>query len=280
MSFSNIVCVGEKKMSRLMKLVIVCLVVVFQGVAISAVTEFADDMTTDTNWRTNAALESDSEYGTDGYVLYGYGTDSYTGSGGYDATQANSENLYSLPGYITNVLPDVNHNLWGGDGNYGILENPEDSGTHNAAVLLVDEVTQPLTLTIQRATSQAFRLTLIIAGGNGGNRLGDIQSVTIDAGSTGLVTTTHTGLSTVGVGYKSFDIGAGTDDIVVTIDRGGDGDNTHLTGLAFDSDAGNAAVNPFPADKQNKITTDVMLSWEVIDPVESQTVYFGTARTS
>jgi hypothetical protein len=36
------------------------------------------------------------------------------------------------------------------------------------------------------------------------------------------------------VSYKSFDIDAGTDPITVTVNSGGVGDNTHLTGLAFD----------------------------------------------
>ncbi len=243
--------------------------------------EHAADETTKANWRTSVALETDGEYGTDGFILYGNTVDGYTGGGNWDATLTNADNLSVLPGYITDVLPDPPHNHWGGGapgnanyGNYGLLENPDNpSETHSAGVLL-RPTDQRIDLTIQRATSSAFRLTLIIGGGDGGGFLSDTQAVTIDAGGAGSVSTTHTGLAEVGVSYKSFDIGSGTDDIIVTLEKGAD--NCHLTGLAFDSNNATVATSPNPADNQTNLIPYLDLHWNPAVTAQSQKLYFGS----
>ncbi len=59
----------------------------------------------------------------------------------------------------------------------------------------------------------------------------------MDADSAGFLATIQTGLADVdGVSYKSFDIPAGIDGIIVTIEQGTgpNADNCHLAGFAFD----------------------------------------------
>ncbi len=201
------------------------------------IVEYPTDETTNANWRTNAALENDSQYGSDGYVLYGYTVDNYITN--YDATLENFDNLSVLPSYIADVLPDPPHILWGGGaagalnyGGYGFLENPDDASQSHSAAVLLKPSTQTFSLTIKRAESTAFCLTLIVGGGANSNHLTDTQSVVIDAGGAGSITVSHTGLAECGVSYKSFNIGTGADDITITISQGND--NCHLTGLAFD----------------------------------------------
>jgi len=217
-----------------------CLAVNLAG---AAVIEYADDMATDSNWRTVAneapgVLVDDGMYGTDGYVLYGWNIPAGQYYGAYDAGSGASGQNTSLPSYISDVAMTTGR-LWSGNGNYGYLETPGDPATlQQAAVLLttVDDGRGALTLTIHRQTDQAFRLTLIVGGGDGGSKVGAVQSVDIDAGGVGSLTATQTGLPVVGIAYKSFDIGAGTDDVTVTLAVTGDlGENTHITGLAFDA---------------------------------------------
>ncbi|HET7625689.1 MAG TPA: LamG-like jellyroll fold domain-containing protein [Verrucomicrobiae bacterium] len=218
----------------------------------ASVTALPEDTATDTHWRTVAAqdVDNDAMYGTDGYLLYGWGVAAGKSQKGYDSTTSSAKQLWSRPAYITDVISDA-MKLWSGQpsgsGSYGNLEVPDGATTQQTAVLLPTSggSGNDIVLTIYRATSQPFRLTLIIGGGNGGLNLQDVQFITIDAGSAGSTTAINTGLDQVGVTYSSFDIGEGLDPITITVNGGGAGDNTHLTGLAFDhTDAPVADVQP------------------------------------
>jgi DNA-binding NarL/FixJ family response regulator len=170
----------------------------------------------------------------------------YMGSG-YDAGTANGQNLWVQPAYIADVVSLTDNALWSGNGNYGTLEDPA-GGTRRAAVLLASPSGNgnSIHLRVSRASNLSFRLTLIFGGGDGGGKLSDVQNVTVTTtnamGEFDTVATTHTGLPMVGVSYKQFDIPEGLDDLWIEINGGGDGDNTHLTGLAFDQGGGGGSA--------------------------------------
>ena len=208
----------------------------------AGVIAWPDDSTTGSNWRTAvpASIDEDRKYGTDGYVLYDWaiGWDDYLMT--IHSAPLTRMSEVQLPAYIAQVSTDEILYVRGGgtNANYGRLQHPSNPGvTHPATVLYGANATndEVIRLTLRRATSQAFRLTLIIGGGDGGRFVSDTQSIEVNAGSAGAVKTTHMGLPGVGVSYKSFDIDAGTDDIVVTLNGEGNGDRTHLTGMAFDT---------------------------------------------
>ena len=215
--------------------------------ASAQITELPTDSTTDTLWRTAAAndVDGDGRYGSDGYLLYAWNMapNVYLGNG-YNASTANSQNIWVKPSYIGDVVSPTDHAVYSGfNGNYGTLENPA-GGTHNAAVLLANGGGNgnSIRLRITRTSDWPFRLTLII----GQNQASDSQNITVtitNATSTNVLATTTTGQPTVPVvSYKQFDIAQGLDDIQIEINGGGNGDNTHLTGLAFDHVGG--AVQP------------------------------------
>ena len=138
---------------------------------IAAVVALPDDRTTDSNWRTAvpATADDDRKYGTDGFVLYGWGLGSDTYLVDLDSNNLARKSLRQLPSYIAEVSTDGNTRLYGGGtkGDYGRLQYPSSPDvTAPAPVLLGAKATNDDTirLTIARATSQAFRLTLIIGG--------------------------------------------------------------------------------------------------------------------
>ena len=196
----------------------------------AAVTAVGTDTTTGANWRTAAALETDNEYGTDGYVIYGI-----------DAADGVFSNPYAfdmdqtvLAGGITGIAITALQ-MWSGTGNFGTMEDPgmEDPGNGNAITSTPLSVLfgGGATYTISRAAGTSFRLTLLAASGDGANAKYDN---TVDDGSGGVLqTTTHT---VDGLYYHVFDVSSGSSDVVVTtnVPTGG---ATHfaLTGLAFDN---------------------------------------------
>lgn len=226
-------------MKKLMVILVAGSFFAFTSSVPAAVVDVGTDNTTLKNWRTAAANDADGDnmYGTDGYIIYGWNSPGW--HGGYNASSGAGGQLTLLPSYIFDVLTTTSVSMWGGDGfNYGTLETPSNPATDHIAAVLVQNAPKgnPIGFTIQRATNQAFRLTVLIGGGDGGNWLNDSQTISIDAGSAGSIgPVAHTGLPAVSVNYHQFDIGEGTDPIFFTITGSVTGDNTHVTGFAFDT---------------------------------------------
>lgn len=236
------------------------------------------DSSTGPHWRTAAAndIDGDHKYGTDGYVLYGWGVSADQYLAPFDASTADSRNRCQLPSYISAITSAFDNRLWSGSagGNYGTLEQPDSPANIQQAPVLLGENGangDVIRLTIARKTDQAFRLTLIIGGGDGGQFVSDNQDVEIHEGSMLLANVVHTGLPTVGLSYLSFDIGTGTDPIAVSVSGGSDGDNTHLTGLAFDH-------APVPLPKlaiQKNSGQDATITWTGGGVLETANSVFG-----
>ena len=78
------------------------------------------DTATKADWRTAAALEADSEYGTDGYIVYGLNVDDGQVIDPFNTAVTNTtENLVSLPGYISDITLAGAIKIWSGNGNFG-----------------------------------------------------------------------------------------------------------------------------------------------------------------
>ena len=97
------------------------------------------DTTTQSNWRTAAALEPDLEYGTDGYVIYGLKVDDAVYIS-YDASwvYAESDNLVSLPAYIDDISLAGATFTWSGNGNFGPIEAPANGTAQTNTSLLAN----------------------------------------------------------------------------------------------------------------------------------------------
>lgn len=203
----------------------------------AAVTIVGEDTTTLSNWRTAATLEADSEYGTDGYVLYGIDSPDGTWNTPYDASSTATvaaDSQVSMPSYITDIgLAANSTGRWSGNGNYGQIEDP-GAGNALTSTPVLAWGSEPYTFTITRATSDAFRMTILVADGNGADMLWDTS---VDAGAAG--SATITGATTNGDGnstYHVYDIDAGSDPITVLVTRSaGSGSPGNVTGFAFDA---------------------------------------------
>lgn len=209
----------------------------------AAVSSHPLDMTTGSNWRTAATppFESTGQYGAAGFVLFGINLpdNSYTGSG-YDILAGNAANQYSLPAYISAVVvpAGVSYSMWSGNGNFGVIQNPAAGNalTPTTALLRSTRPGDPCDLKLQRATSDAFRLTILIGLSSDGGYPNSATTVTVDAGTAGSASA-NTGPvpnggqpGTPSMTYLTFDIDAGTDDILVRLA----GSGANLAGLAFD----------------------------------------------
>ena len=127
----------------------------------AAVLAVGEDTTTLSNWRTAAALETDNQYGTQGYVLYGIDAADgiWSGNGGYDAsslttTDVTSDSQISLPSYIGDIALSGagDYGRWSGNGNTGQIQDPGNGNTlTNTPVLAWG--TDPYTFTFTRSSS-------------------------------------------------------------------------------------------------------------------------------
>jgi hypothetical protein len=179
------------------------------------------------NWRTGATLEADAQYGTSGYVVFGLNATNGVYTPGFDISPANAANAYSLPAGISDVTTiDTNIGMWSGNGNFGQMQDPANGNALTAAPVLANSA-GTRQFTINRITSEAWRLTLMTASGDGE---GTLYNVAVDDG-TGERTQTWDHLAN-GLVYHVFDITAGTDPISVTVTT--TGQNRSLTGMAFD----------------------------------------------
>jgi len=190
-----------------------------------AATAVGVDTTTGANWRTAANLtyQSDGQYGTAGYLIYGIMD---TTKSTYIATYADNYNESSLPSYISGITRPSGQGMWpGGTGNFGFMQDPQNSNASTVVPLLNSG--DPGTFTITRSTSAAFRLTILVACGDN---------------AAAYTTTVNDGISTAtesatiakngGLNYHVYDVAAGTGPVTVTSSC-----NQHysVTGFAFDT---------------------------------------------
>lgn len=205
----------------------------------AAVTVVGSDTTTQSNWRTAAALESDNEYGTDGYVIYGLNTDDGIYSAPYDASTlfdsndpgASHDSGISLPAYIGDIsLADNTGGMWSGNGNFGQIEDPNDPNNALTNTPVITNSPDPYVFTITRSMAAAFRLTVICATGDG-----QVSTWTtmMDDGS-GAKTRTIKALASPNIVYQMFEIPAGSTPITVSVEA--DVVDGWITGFAFDSE--------------------------------------------
>jgi hypothetical protein len=195
----------------------------------AAVVSYPVDTATKADWRTAATLEADSEYGTDGYIVYGLNlADGVARS--YDTSVTNAESLVSLPGYISDITLAGGINTWSGNGNFGQIENPNDPNNALINTSVIANGPDPYVLTITRTAAAAFRLTVICATGDGQV---PTWAITMDDGS-GAVTRTIRALASPNVVYQMFEIPAGSTPITISTEA--DVVNGWVTGIAFDSE--------------------------------------------
>jgi len=182
------------------------------------------DSTAAANWRTNAQLDvlGGSEYGTDGYIVYGIND----ANGQYRAPYAFNFDQVSLPGFITGITEPAGTNMWSGNGNFGTMEDPGNGNAITNTPLLSFPGGDPRTYTIQRTAGADFRLTILVASGDG-------QNVTFTTSVTDSVDTETQALghSANGLHYHVYDVEAGTGNVTVTIAANS---NYQATGFAFD----------------------------------------------
>ncbi len=193
----------------------------------ASVTIIGVDLKTGANWRTGANLDTDQEYGTSGYVIFGLRESDSVYRTNYDISSANSNNVYDLPAGVGLTTIDTNIGMWSGNGNFGTLQDPTAGNTiTNAPVLANSSGTKRFTIT--RSNSDSFRLTIFTASGD---NEGTEYTVSVDDGS-GSRSTNHDHTSN-GVVYHVFDISSGNSDI--TIDIASTRQNRSLMAIAFDS---------------------------------------------
>ena len=197
------------------------------AVSASAAVSFVGvDSTAGANWRTAANLESDNEYGTAGYVVFGLNQDDSLYDGNYDVGNTNPLNLYNLPSGISVSTVDINIGLWSGNGNFGTIEDPGNSNAITSAPVLANS-TGTRQFTISRALSTGYRLTLLTASGD---NQGTEFTLTVNDGSGAMMSNYDHAAN--GLAFHVYDISAGTSDIV--IDIASTAENRSLTGIGFD----------------------------------------------
>lgn len=193
----------------------------------AAITVVGVDSTASANWRTAANLETDQEYGTSGYVIFGLATEDSVYTTNYDISSGNPDNVYSLPAGVGVTSIDTNMGMWSGNGNFGTLEDPTAGNAITSAPVLANS-SGTRRFTVTRSNSDAFRLTVFTASGD---NEGTEYTVNVDDGS-GSRSTNYDHTSN-GVVYHVFDVSTGNSDI--TIDIASSSQNRSLMGIAFDS---------------------------------------------
>ncbi len=198
--------------------------------ASALVTAVGIDTTTNGLWRTAAALETDHQYGTDGYIIYGLDAD----NGVYADSYTFNKDRIVLPTQITGITTNSTQ-MWSGNGNFGSMQDPALANAFTHTPLLV-RTPGNTTFTISRTANTAFRLTLLTASGDSVSAT--YVNIVNDGGGNVQLSSTHTGN---GLHYHVFDISAGNSNVIVTTNVTTPG-GTHfsLTGFAFDN------VTPVP----------------------------------
>ena len=189
---------------------------------VQAATSVGVDKTTGANWRTAAALglNGTNKYGADGYVIYGL----IAGDGSYISGYNGSSDQAHLPAAITSITRGT-YGMWSGNGNFGQMQDP-DNGNALTSVPLLANGSNPGTFTIHRNATGSFRLTILVASGDGGNVT---QTTSVNDGMNATQNAAH---STNGLHYHVYDVAAGSGDVTVTV--GCSPNNYNATGFAFD----------------------------------------------
>ena len=220
-------------MKRLVMLLIVamCLVAAAQAAVV-----VGEDTTTLSAWHSTGA------YGTEGYVLYGIDEADSAWTPSYDASSLTAspaaDSQIVLPSYISDISLVGDTGRWSGNGNYGTMEDPANGDAlTNTPVLAWGG--QPYIFTITRATSDAFRLAIMLNDGDGADQLWDTS---VDDGViASIIGATANGADNAT--YHVYEIATGTDPITLSVTRTAGGSTPGgITGFAFDN-----AVVPEPA---------------------------------
>ena len=168
--------------------------------------------------------------------------------------------------------------MWSGNGNFGTMQDPSNANAATSVPLLVDPSPR-LTYTLSRAAGSSFRLTVLVASGDGANA----EFATTVNDGTGAMSVTPVRHTADGLYYHVYDISAGSSDITVDVTTE---NNFSLTGFAVD----NLEFAPPPTDvvfveRQTEfyqgVSTNVhtISSFETVD-AENRKLVVVTARES
>jgi len=255
----------------------------------SAITVVGSDTSTQSHWRTAAALEPDQEYGTDGYVIYGLNAADGVWNTPYDASTlvastdpgASHDSAVSLPAYIEGISLADETGRWSGNGNFGQIEDPNDPDNALTNTPVIAWGPEPYVFTLTRSTAAALRLTVICA-------TGDAQvpewTITVDDGL-GATTGTVTALDSPNVVYQVFEIPYGSAPITVSVDVTNEANAAGwITGFAFDEEVDAEPAEPEVSGKATLLVPEdgawmdaawTMLEWEPGPFAVSHDVYVG-----
>ena len=216
-------------MTQLIKLITVSALLLGVSTVGATVTSIGVDSTAGPNWRTSAQLETDNEYGTAGYVIFGLNEADAVYNPDFDVSDANLLNAYNLPAGISVSTVDTTIGMWSGNNaNFGEIEDPGNGNAiTNAPVLANSTGTRQFTVT--RAASEPLRITVMMASGD--NQSTE-YTVAIDDGS-GSASSNYAHV-TNGLAYHVFDVSDGNSDILINITS--TPENRSLMGIAFDID--------------------------------------------
>jgi len=216
------------KMPHLTKLITLSSLLLGVSTAGATVTSIGVDSTAGPNWRTSAQFETDHEYGTAGYVIFGLNEADAVYNADFDVSDANLLNAYNLPAGISVSTIDTNMGMWSGNGNFGTMEDPGNGNAiTNAPVLANSSGTRQFTVT-RRAATQLLRITVMMASGD---NEGTEYTVALDDGS-GSVSSNYAHVAN-GLAYHVFDVSDGNSDILINITS--TPQNRSLMGIAFDT---------------------------------------------
>jgi hypothetical protein len=216
-------------MSKLTKLITLSSLLLGVSTASATVTSTGVDSTAGPNWRTAAALETDNEYGTAGYVVFGLNEADSVYTQPFDVSDTNAANSYNLPAGISISTVDTNIGMWSGNGNFGTMEDPGDGNALTSAPVLANS-SGTRQFTITRAASERFSITIMVASGDGENTG---YTVAVDDGS-GSASSDYTHVAN-GLAYHVFDVSDGNSDILINLTS--TPQNRSLMGIAFDTEA-------------------------------------------
>lgn len=228
-----------------------CLLGITAGLQ-AGVTFVANDLATDARWRSSDVqklddLDGDNIYGTAGYYLAsglfsGYKAPFLTDN--IITGASNPNDINTLPSWILSLEftnPAERGRSWGGDGgNFGTLDNVGGghTGMTGAPILLADGSSSPMSLTLKRSDSPAFRLALILGNnpGEGGFNDPQGQQITVDDGAEPVTQISGDTQFYSRTTYQLWDIPAGSSDITIVFQGIPLGASmARLSGIAIDA---------------------------------------------